>query len=289
MDRIGIAAWNFNLGSLPEKLRLFAELGYTAASINNNLMDTLSPDEEAAANRVIEEYDLILTFHGGFSKPNEPLDEDLALRRAERIFRWHKRTGRVLNTSYDVPNGESADGTRRKAPEQIIGVLRKVLERFASTDIRVLLEDCPLNAEAAGFFGKLTKEYPHLGILIDLGHMNIRLHGRSSETPLAPGSVEKYLRDIPWEIAELHVHSNDGSKDQHGPPYMPNADLVTAAKVLKDLGFHGVSTIELVPAWCGLPEEEIVPACRKSLEYWRGLMEGTECTQAIGRPTSPNP
>jgi len=84
--------------------------------------------------------------------------------------------------------------------------------------------------------------------------------------------VEAYLKGIPWEIVELHVHSNDGSRDQHAPPYAPNADLPTAARVLREIGFTGVSTIELVPAWCGMPPEEIMPACRRSLEYWSDLL-----------------
>ncbi len=271
MDRIGIAVWNFPGDLLAPKLRMFAEMGYTAVSINNRFMDTLTDGEEAEANRVLEEFDLLVTLHGGLVATGEQVDENLILRRAERILRWHKNTGRIVCNSYDVPNTE-ADGMKRKDPARISQVVRLILDRYAESGIRVLLEDCPLNDEMAEYFDGWTKAYPHLGTLVDLGHMNMRLRGRQSDGLLEPGAVENYLKAIPWEIGEIHVHSNDGSKDQHAPPYLLNADLETATRVLREIGFKGISTIELVPAWCGLPEEEVIPACRKSLDYWRRLL-----------------
>ena len=85
MSRIGIAIWNFEGERLGPKLRSFAEMGYTAASINNRALDSLSNDEESEAAGVADEYDLALTFHGG-------LDETPAIARAERIVRWHQRS-----------------------------------------------------------------------------------------------------------------------------------------------------------------------------------------------------
>jgi sugar phosphate isomerase/epimerase len=272
MRRIGIAVWNFEGEHLGPKLRMFAEMGYTAASINNSLMDTLSADDEAEATDIAEEYDLQLTVHGGLIRPGEPVDEHLVMSRAERTLRWHERTGRIVCTSYDVPSVQVREGVKRKDPAPILDITRELLDLFAGSGVRVLLEDCPLDLEAARLFEGWTVEYPHLGMLADLGHMNIRLREHESDRPLQPGAVETYLKAIPWEIVELHVHSNDGSRDQHAPPYAPNADLPTAAKVLREIGFDGVSTIELVPAWCGMPAEEIMPACRRSLEYWRNLL-----------------
>jgi hypothetical protein len=48
--------------------------------------------------------------------------------------------------------------------------------------------------------------------------------------------------------------------------------MITAARVLREIGFDGISTIEFAPGWCGMAEEEIEPACRRSLEYWRDLL-----------------
>lgn len=271
MSRIGIAIWNFAGDTLGDKLRRFAEMGYTAASINNSSLDLLSDDEEADAGRVADEYDLVLTFHGGFTDKSQ--DPHLAVRRAERIARWHKRMGRVAITSYDVPGVPVPGCCNRKDPDQILGMLEDVLSIMKGTGVKVLIEDCPIYPRDTERLAGWTDRYPHLGVLIDLGHMNLRLREpRHDPQPLTPGGIEAYLKGIPWEIGEVHVHSNDGTKDQHAPPYAPNADMPTAARVLKEIGFGGISTIEFAPSWCGLPEEEIEGACRHSLAYWRGLL-----------------
>lgn len=269
MSGIGIAVWNFEGEQLSPKLRMFAEMGYTAGSINGRLLDLLSPEDEAEADAILDEYDLVLTVHGGL----RDAEADAAIRRAERIIRWHQRTGRIVCSSYDVPRVTIAEGVRRVDPRQVIGRLREVLAVFEGTGIRVLLEDCPTDPEHMDPLQGLIERYPNMGVLVDLGHMNIRLREPSHDPQaLKPGAVEAYLKGIPWEIVEVHVHSNDGSKDQHAPPYAPNADLPTAAKVLREIGFNGISTIEFAPSWCGMPPEEIIPACRKSLEYWSGLL-----------------
>ena len=271
--RIGIAVWNFKGDLLTPKLQAFAEMGYTAASINGRLLDSLSDEDEAEACRVMEEYDLLLTLHSGLTNTDQPLGETTARVRAERIIRWHQRTGRIACSSYDTPRVTIAEGIRRTNPEAVVGKLGEMLSAFEGTGIRVLLEDCPTDPEHMHELQGWTDRYPHLGILVDLGHMNLRLREPSHDPqPLKPGAVEAYLTGIPLEIVELHVHSNDGTKDQHAPPYAPNADLPTAARVLREIGFNGISTIELVPAWCGMPAEEIIPACRRSLEYWSGLL-----------------
>lgn len=271
MSRIGIAIWNFAGDTLGDKLRRFAEMGYTAASINNSSLDHLSDEEAAEAGRVADEYDLVLTFHGGFT--DKSLDPQVAVGRAERVARWHERMGRVVCTSYDVPRIPVPGCCSRKDPDQILGMLEYVLSIMKGTGVKVLIEDCPIYPHDTERLAGWTDRYAHLGVLIDLGHMNLRLREpRHDPQPLTPGGIEAYLKGIPWEIGEVHVHSNDGTKDQHAPPYVPNADMVTAARVLNELGFSGISTIELVPAWCGLLEEEIDDACRRSLEYWRDLL-----------------
>jgi len=273
MFRIGIATWNFDGDDLGAKLRAFAEMGYTAASINGRLLDSLSDRDQAEASRIMDECDLVLTVHSGLVKTDSPLDETAALMRAERAVKWHKSTGRIVCSSYDTPTARIAEGVSRRDPEPILGIMEELLSLFAGTGIRVLLEDCPTDPEHVRYLKGWTDRYPHVGILVDLGHMNLRLREpRHDPQPLKPGAVEAYLKGIPWEIVELHVHSNDGSGDQHAPPYAPNADLVTAARVLREIGFDGISTIELVPGWCGMPSDEIIPACRRSLECWSDLL-----------------
>lgn len=271
MSRIGIATWNFGEGTLCERVRTFAEMGYNAVSINNRALDFLTEEEEGEISKIADEHDLLLTFHG--SLVSKVADESTIIAHAERMVKWQKRTGRIKCASYDTPHVAIAEGIYRADPQPILGILDMVLSIFSGTGVRVLLEDCPIFPWQAERMKELAEKHVHLAILVDLGHMNLRLREpRHNPQPLKAGAVEEYLKGIPYEIAELHVHSNDGTKDQHAPPYAPNADLATAAKVLREIGFNGVSTIELVPAWCGMQPEEIIPACRKSLDYWANLL-----------------
>lgn len=253
-------------------MRTFANMGYTAVSINNLALDVISAEEEAEIAKVSDEYDLLLTFHGSLAGDYRT-NEAKVIADAEKIFKWQENTGRVACVSYDTPHVAIAKGIHRADPELVLGVLDKILSIFAGTGVRILLEDCPIFQWQAERMKSLAQKHSHLGILVDLGHMNLRLREpRHEPQPLKPGAVESYLKGIPYEIVELHVHSNDGTKDQHAPPYAPNADLATAAKILREIGFKGISTIELVPAWCGMQPEEIMPACRKSLDYWANLI-----------------
>jgi len=263
----------FCRGSLGDRLRTFAQMGYTAASVNGRLLDSVSEKELAEADAILEEYDLLLTIHSGLAKNDQPFGEDTALRRAERIVRWHERNGRIVHSSYDIPRVVTPEGVRVPDFDTISREVPRLLGVFRGTGIRVLLEDLPTNSEDADSLQSWREQEPQPGMLLDLGHMNLRLR-RPQQGPLPPisAAVERFIEGIPWQIAELHVHSNDGSKDQHAPPYAPNADLGAAARALRRVGFRGISTIELVPAWCGLAEEEILPACRRSLDYWRELI-----------------
>jgi len=269
MDRIGIALWNFE-GDPIGNLRMFVGMGYTAVSINGKLLDTFGESQEQEILRIATQSDIIFTFHGGLTN-----DEGAsAQRRAIRILKWQECTGRVACVSYDTPRIHTPDGVKRADPEPILPIFREMLELFAGTGIRIALEDCPIDADHLQHLGALQDQYPHAGVLVDLGHMNLRLRERARmQTEPTRQEINAYLNEIPWEIVELHVHSNDGTRDQHAPPYFPNADLPSAACTLRDMGFSGISTIEIAPRWCGLTADEAIPAAAKSLEYWRHLIE----------------
>ena len=272
MSKIGIATWNLDGDSLDSKLRGFADMGYNAGSVLGNFLDRISPADLRAVEHTIEQRDLLLTVHSSFQGPDKMPDEAETLTQAERILDWHARTGRIAALTYDAPKIEVSAGVRRPDVTTITTILAKVLSLTAGSGIRVGMEDYPLNTADLDLLPDWANTFPHWGILIDLGHMNLRLRKpKHDPQPLAPGAVEAYLRSVPLEIVEVHVHSNDGTADQHAPPYAPNADLESAARVLGELGFRGISTIELVPAWCGLAPDEILPAVRKSLAFWSDL------------------
>jgi sugar phosphate isomerase/epimerase len=275
MDRMGIATWAIDGESLSSKLRILANIGYDAACVLGNFLNEIPADDLASVERILHERDMVITVHSNFGRPKGEVDEKACLAQAERILEWHKRTGRVECLSYDAPWKEITKGVFRIDPTSILGVFEKVLDLTPESGMRVALEDCPLDDDEAVPFADWEK-YPHWGILVDLGHMNMRLREPKHDVqPLKPGAVEEFLRGIPAPILELHVHSNDGSEDDHLPPYMGNADLATAAHTLKQIGFSGVSTIEFGRAWCNSDAEQILHAARESMGYWSKLMSSS--------------
>ena len=276
MKRIGIATWTLGGDDLDTKLRLLADMGYNAASVLGNFLEHTSPDDLSAVERTLEELDLVLTVHSNFNGPDKTPDEAKTVTQAERILDWHARTGRIAALTYDAPKIEVSTGVRRVDVTTIRTILTRVLSLTPGSGIRVGMEDYPLNTADLELLPDWAKTFPHWGILVDLGHMNMRLRKpRHDVQPLAPHAVENYLSAVPLRIVELHIHSNDGSADQHMPPYAGNADLASAARRLNDAGFDGISTIEIVPAWAKLDSDEVLPAVRKSLEFWNDLMDSS--------------
>lgn len=273
MNRIGIAVWNFPGDDLMAKVRTFAEMGYNAASVQGEFLDAFSPDDFTAGGDALHELDLLLTVHTGFVSADGAVSRDVVCSQAERILSWHASMGRVACLTYDAPWKEISPGAYRIDPTAIAETFEEVLLMSSGSGVRVALEDWPLRAEDMEECAGWPQKYPHWGVLIGLGHMNMRLREpKDSPRPIAPGATEAYLRAIPAQIVELHVHSNNGTRDQHAPPYMGNTEMASAARALRDVSFGGISTIEMVPSWCGLSPDDAIPAARQSLRYWKDLL-----------------
>jgi len=150
----------------------------------------------------------------------------------------------------------------------------EALDLTAGTQVRVGVEDFPINADAMGTFADELAPVagdPRWGILIDIGHMHMRLCG---EGYYAGMTVAEHLAQVPLEIIELHVHDNNGQADQHAPLGAGTVDFTEVAAAVCDAGFDGVSTSEIVPRGQGVESlKEAIPLARRSLEYWRQVLE----------------
>lgn len=274
MRTVGIAVWNFADGTIGSRTRAFAEMGYTSASVLGSFVSDTPDDELAEFDEVVADKDIRVTVHSGaFKHLRETGEMSQVVAEAESVVAWHSRTGRVACLTYDMPfNAEIREGVWRKTPDPAVPALLEVLRITQGTGIRVGFEDCPMDTETMARFGDRVPEFAHWGVLVDLGHMNMRLRGpRHDPQPLDKDGFAKAIEAIPIDIIELHIHSNDGTKDQHAPPYTGNADIRGAAAALKRIGFAGISTIELVPAWCGIPNDKAMEAAAESLAYWLSL------------------
>jgi sugar phosphate isomerase/epimerase len=86
-------------------------------------------------------------------------------------------------------------------------------------------------------------------------------------------SVADYIGRLPLPIVEVHLHDNNGQKDEHGHFGLGNIDFGEVAAALKSVGFDGVSTIEIAPSFHGSTPAESKPRARESLERWKAIWE----------------
>lgn len=273
MNRIGIAAWAFSDISLPDNLRRIAEMGYTAAHLSNSVVEKVPSQEFAEAGKVIADLDLTITIHGSFGIDTPAMkypDPHDMFERLKRLLDWQSKTGRIACISYDAQ--KTFEGDRKVLDFATMRELfARALEMSSGSGVLMLIEDCPLNVDHLSQFGKLSD--PSWGILIDLGHMNMRLR-KAGDGHLSPEAIREYMAKIPLPVREIHIHSNDGFNDQHLPPYMGNAPIADFARALDAIGFDGIATIEAMPWWCDGDQDQMRSAAKESLKFWTEIAAG---------------
>ena len=123
--------------------------------------------------------------------------------------------------------------------------LSPIVEYAKSVGVRICIENMPSEREAADnhLYGSCAINISALaeklgcGICWDVGHANISGY-RQSEQMLT-------LKD---KIDVLHVHDNNGEKDQHLLPFEADIDWQDVAEGIKASHFGGVLDVE-VTAW----------------------------------------
>jgi len=264
MDRYGIASWNYQEpgADLAALIREFAACGFDTVSFLPSQVTGLSSAQRLELARTIEALNLGVTVHG-------------SCHLAETEARCVTDTfgARLLNFTLDPLMWEDSrwtvyDGVR------ISAALRLVLAVTAGLPTRVGVEDFPLDAEAyahyRGDLGALL-ENERAGILMDVGHMYLRM---KRGYYFARMSSADYIARLPLRIIEIHVHDNNGTKDEHGHIGFGSVPFPAVAAGLKAVGFNGVSTIEVAPALHGSRPEMSKPLAIRSLEQWRRLLAG---------------
>lgn len=266
---IGIATWNFGEGSLAERIERFAGMGYNAVSLIARDAGALCRGETGDVEDAIARHSLPVTIHGGLAPKGVPIDAGAVLADFERYAAWHAKTGALVSVNYDAAKVQAEDGTWEFQSEAMRDVLDSMLRVSEGAGFTVGIEDWPRDAEQLRVVEGLRR-YAHYGVLIDLGHMNMRVRGAEDpDYPFPVEAVKGYLDRIELPVNELHVHNNNGRRDMHAPPTSGTADMAVVASLLAAKGVDCISTIELVPAWCGLSDEEGFEAARDALAFWR--------------------
>ena len=259
----GIAIWNFVEEStwLPDLIAEFAGFGFDTISFLPGQLLDVPPEDARQAVSTLRELGLHATVHGDFAMSGEDVRRLAALLGPDYLCQTFDAA--LTETSwarlYDLP--------------RMAALLGQVGEALALSGGRFGVEDFPLDQEAIAHYQEELAPllaHPGYGMLVDLGHLNMRLSQHAYYRNFSPA---EYLRRTPLPIIEVHVHDNHGDRDDHAPLGAGTGDFAALAAALREQGFTGVSTIEIAPSFHGSTPAADKPHARESLERWRKLLE----------------
>lgn len=266
-DLIGLAIWNFLEGSLANRIERCAKAGFNAVSLSGGDACALCKGATPEVENAIMKHSLAVAFHPSFMAGDEIISSDILLADFESFVKWNQRTCALHTVNYDAATG-LVNGVKDYLAYEMHHVLKKMLSMSNGEGFSVGVEDWPRNNGQLDDVYDL-QAYSHYGMLLDLGHMNMRVSDHDNpDLPFSEKAARLYLDRINLPINELHVHNNDGKRDLHSSPSAGTADMKTLGAMLRRRGVQGISTIELVPAWNGMDDEEGWKAAEDALDFW---------------------
>lgn len=259
-----IAIWNYcwNAAELPRWIEGFAESGFNAISFHPDQFAAVPERHLSEVVDLLRSLELASLVHG-----NVAMDPQLM----ERMVDAMGDTLKVF--SMDSAMRQESRGVLHDA-ERIQAALSRLRDLTQGTDVRMAIEDFPLDLPALDFFSSELGEIyldPRAGVLVDVGHMHMRMTGSDYFAGL---SVQEYFERLPVPLVEIHLHDNNGLKDQHGHLGYGTLSVADVAIALKAIEFSGISTIEVAPSLHGRTPDHSRDDAVQSLKLWDSLMRG---------------
>lgn len=262
--KYGVAVWNWH--APPQPLAEFvAELvceGFEAIAVQPREILGLDPKQLADVLAVLDENEMPVTVHAAAADfPAETLQGLL-----------DSLGNRLHAVTFDGVMVPTPSGRRWDTATMVQTLL--LVDRLGSgVGVRFGIEDFPIDAAALEEFSadlKPVRDNPRWGMLVDLGHLNLRRHATEY---FGRRTVAENIRCLPAPIHELHIHDNDGTRDAHMPLGSGTLEYVEAARALREVGFDGIATIEVCPSLHGRRPAEVWGTRAESLRRWRTAWE----------------
>jgi sugar phosphate isomerase/epimerase len=141
------------------------------------------------------------------------------------------------NLLRDIP-----EGTAENTWQLNVEFMGWLLDYARQVDVTICLENMPhrnfsmAKPEKVLELAQLMND-PHFAVCLDFGHV-------ATQENL---SVADQIRLLGNQLQAVHIHDNDGLKDQHSWPGEGVIDWTEAAKALKEIGYQGVFSLETAP------------------------------------------
>ncbi|MFH1823747.1 MAG: TIM barrel protein [Candidatus Firestonebacteria bacterium] len=233
---IGISLWNLK-GDLARKIQRVVDLGFNSISFLGS-----SFEEKESMAKIIRDNNLIITFHlsfFGISEDKIIKGLDYRLNRILQFIKSENLEKNVWSISFDPVFKNAFDF------EATVMALKYTLKKIKN--IHLSLENWIINSRISDLIKiKKAVNNKRLGMLLDIGHLNIAFKKNLTDKK----NLCDYLKALPFEIIEFHIHDNDGQTDSHLPIGKGNIDMVSLLKTIKKSApFHkdAVFTLEIKP------------------------------------------
>jgi len=241
-----------------ERYRLFGEAGFSCIDFNTAPVSVplyTEPEAEmerliAGMRREIEDAGLsVHQVHGPWTwPPTKDQFPELRPQRAEEMKRSMRMAKHLGCRNWvvhpimpfgvkDIPEG-NAEATWELNTE-FMGWL---LDYAKQIDVTICLENMPhrnfsmAKPEKVLEFARLMDD-PHFAVCLDFGHV-------ATQEGLQVADQIRLLGD---KLQAVHIHDNNGLKDQHAWPGQGVVDWEEAAKALKEINYQGVFSLETAP------------------------------------------
>ena len=248
LAEIGFDCIDFQMGITETKLYSMTD---------EELLEFTSNEKKLAADAGIS----IHQAHGPWRWPPRDLtDEDRAERMEKMkrsIYISHLLGCKNWIVHPIMPFGIEDIGTGKEQTTWDMNVefMSELLKTAKEYDVTICYENMPMlkfsiaTPEKILEFVELMND-EHFKICLDTGHVAV----------FKGLSLGNEVRRLGKHIATLHVHDNDGTRDQHLFPCFGKIDWKDFASALREIGFDGSFSLEAAP-----PTKLSTPAYEKSL------------------------
>ena len=206
--------------------------------LSGNVLDTIKKEEFAGTCKLLKKAGLSITFHAPYldMSPGSP---DLKIRAIvlERMNQVMDMAEIAVPSAIVVHGGYDKwrfDGAMDLWLKNSLETWPTIVRRAGKIGTRLAMEN--VFDDTPEPITKLLNamDSPHFGHCFDVGHFKL----------FSKVSMEEWFRQLGKRMIEVHIHDNNGGRDEHLPPGEGNIDFIKFFDLLRNCSQEVIYTIE---------------------------------------------